>query len=271
MADRVTWLAVRPHFEDHDGGQNHGWHGDLSERAQPAERRDAGEEDHTGDEASDVDPTDVAQPEQDVTDEVADDAAVERVPAGVDVAVVVDEHDEAEGDEHDASDEQEVDVGVRVAGEPRLARSPDDRRSTSSATLATTSKYSHHRHTAMARPHTRASGVAPVSSALDVAAPTATIDSPMAMMMTSPKRSAKCDALLRRHRVDRTTYTPTWSHATAASHHQRWALPPITAPVKSSTSITVATPSMPRMTLRSWVSSPAAIRYTPRWVRRTTA
>ena len=42
----------------------------------------------------------------------------ERVAAGVDVAVVADEHDETEGHEHDAGDEEEVGVGVGVAGEP---------------------------------------------------------------------------------------------------------------------------------------------------------
>ena len=128
-----------PHFEDHECGQHEGGDGDLSEGAQLAERGDAGEEHESGDGPGDVDSTDVAQPEQDVPDEIADDAAVEGVPAGIDVAMVADQHDQTEGDEHDAGDEEEVDVRVGVPGEP--ARSmPDDRRSTSSATRATTSK-----------------------------------------------------------------------------------------------------------------------------------
>ena len=93
----------------------------------------------------------------------------------------------------------------------------------------------------------------------------------MAMITISPKRSAKCGALFRRQRVERTKYTPSWSLITAASHHHFCAGPPTAVPMHSNTSITVATASMPRMTLRSWRSSPAAIRYTPRCVRRTTA
>ena len=99
----------------------------------------ASEQYERGDGTGDVDATDVAQSEQEMAGEVADDPAVQRVPAGVDVAVVADQHDEAEGDEHDAGDEQEVGVGVRVPGEPGPLDSGRPT-STSSPTVATTSK-----------------------------------------------------------------------------------------------------------------------------------
>ena len=96
----------------------------------------------------------------------------------------------------------------------------------------------------MASPQRRAAASRPLSSALEVAAPTATIDSPMAMMMISPNRSAKCEALCSRHVVERTRYTPSWSTATAASHHHFWAVPPANAPATSRVSTTEVTPSM---------------------------
>ena len=75
--------------------------------------------DEAGHGAGDVDSADVAQSEQGVAGEVADDPAVQRVAPGVDVAVVADQHDETEGNEHDAGNEREVDVRVGVAGEAR--------------------------------------------------------------------------------------------------------------------------------------------------------
>ena len=102
------------------------------------------------------------------------------------------------------------------------------------------------------------------------AAPRSTMDSPMAMRTTRPKRSLKCDALLSTHRLDRTKYTPVWSTTTDASHHQTCAWPPTSAPTQSKASAARMTPSIATSTLRMFGSFPAAMRYTVMCTRRTT-
>ena len=103
---------------------------------------------------------------------------------------------DAEREQHDPGDHRQVQVGVGVARDARALR----RRRASkrrSATSATTSKYAHHSAAATATPSSDA-GDQPASSGMPCApTPSATIDSPSAMMMISPKRSAKWPACTR--------------------------------------------------------------------------
>ena len=87
--------------------------------------------------------------------------------------------------EHDPSDHRQVQVRVRVAGDPVLLGSARRALKRRSATTATTSKYAHQKQAAITIPKAAARSTPASSSSPARPAPTATIDSPRAMMMIS--------------------------------------------------------------------------------------
>ena len=96
----------------------------------------------------------------------------------------------------------------RYVNESRAIRtrsSDGAERSRRAAAMATKSKYAHHIQPATTMP-TSAATMSPASrSRPAVPTPTATIDSPRAMITISPWRSARCDAFTRQPATPRTS------------------------------------------------------------------
>ena len=136
------------------------------------------------------------------------------------------------------------------------------------ATSATTSKYSHHCAAATPMPST-AAATTPASTSAPAPTPMATIDSPRAMMMISPWRSAKCSG---------TSFQPSWpissgppkSSASASAHSPPCSVPSVNAAATSRPTPTLVLPASPQTDLRSAGRSKLAMMNSAMCAARTT-
>ncbi len=91
----------------------------------------------------------------------------------------------------------------------RVRSSPVASRSLSSTATAIASKYVRHRVIAKVTPSSAPTRSRQSIALWETAVPTLTRDSPIAMMMTNPWRSAKWPGARMRHPLAAPTYTPT--------------------------------------------------------------
>jgi hypothetical protein len=142
-------------------------------------------------------------------------------------------------------------------------------RSRRSATIATTSKYSHHSAAEMNIPRTAAT-TPPASTPCSAPMPIATIDSPSAMMMIKPYRSAKCAGSSFQPSAPNTSGTP-MSNASARTQRPPCSVPSVNeaaAMMPTPTAVPTASPLTDR---RSAASSREAMVKSTMCAPRTTA